>query len=369
MKSKPISDKGISANAIDSKIQKKRRGRGIPFAEWPALDQAAWSRALHATGLFEKHAPLAGLSASTIDARRYSYGVYLAHLTSLGALNHDQVPGARPNPENIKSYIDTLWQRLRASAIEETVESLISVLRIFSPERDWSWIRRLSNFPTSAQISSSAKPIDPPDQVGVLKEALDQFDEATAKAPCVAASLDVRDALIVIFFVLFAIRSENMAEIRRGVHFREEFSRFRLMFLNPLKGGIPVLFDIPSWLEPRLKIYLEKHRITLLGGKHDHGGLWICRGGAKFSTTTIKHIIKKFGQNRLHRPLISHVFRHAMGTVIVLKKSSDNVLAAAALGHTTTMMVDKVYTKSANIQFSRKYQNIIKDRRRKLGLN
>ena len=142
----------------------------------------------------------------------------------------------------------------------------------------------------------------------------------------------------------------------------------RLSFNETLKNRTAVLFDVPAWLLPRLETYLAKYRPQLLGGCKDHGRLWVTFRGARLASYTVCDIFRDFGNKVLGRHLNSHVLRHAMASTIIIRNPGDNDLAAAALGHKTTEMVDKVYSKSASRELSRMWQRKLRARKRQLGL-
>ena len=57
-----------------------------------------------------------------------------------------------------------------------------------------------------------------------------------------------------------------------------------------------------------------------------------------------------------------------MASTIIIRNPGDNDLAAAALGHKTTQMMDEVYSKSASRELSREWQGKLRARKRHLGL-
>ena len=340
----------------------------VPVAGWHPEDRAIWSRAQQRSRLFDRAAKMAGLAAETISGREQTYGALVAYLKVNGA------PGALSRPvdlitaDTMTEYTDFLRQRLKASSIHEELNRLAATLRILAPDRDWGWIRRLPNAPSRAEIEQSKKRISPPDPAVVLNAALAQFDAASSKPPCVLASVEARDGLIIAFAALFALRRKNLGEIERGTHLLEDASTVRLSFSDTLKNRTGILFDIPHWLMPRLTLYLTQHRPRLLGKTKDHGGLWVSRRGTQLSPITIAMIFNDFGNKKLGRQLNCHVLRHAMASTIIVRNPGDNDLAAAALGHRTTKMVDEVYSKSASRELTRVWQRKLRARKRQLGL-
>jgi integrase len=170
--------------------------------------------------------------------------------------------------------------------------------------------------------------------------------------------------LIIAFAALFALRRKNLGEIQRGTHMLEDASTVRLAFSDTLKNRTSVLFDIPDWMMPRLELYLTQLRPRLLGKAKDHGGLWVSRRGTQLSPISIGAIFNDFGETKLGRHLNCHVLRHAMDNTIIIRNPGDNDLAAAALGHKTTQMVDEVYSKSASRELSRVWQRKLRARMR-----
>jgi integrase/recombinase XerD len=336
--------------------------------DWPLIDRLAWERAKHPSGRFDRNAPLATFAAPTVRWLETCYGTFVMHLHTQAGFDETISPHDRPTAENVSSYIASLRLRLLASSISGHLNGLCQALRIFAPDRDWIWIRKLPNAPRSAEANASRKPVRPPDPAVVLREALSEFDGIVTNPLSTWNATRARNALIIAFSVLFALRRKNLGEIERGTHLLEDGSSARIAINDTMKNHTAVLFDVPDWLMPRLDKYLSGIRPVLLGKKKDEGALWLTQTGSKLTLSTMDKVFQKFGNRRLGRNIHSHLMRHAMANTIVIRNPSDHDLAAAALGHTTTQMVDQVYTRSASYELSKVWQRKLRARRRELGL-
>ncbi|MCB5946095.1 site-specific integrase [Acidocella sp. KAb 2-4] len=344
----------------------------LPYDEWPPQDRAVWERALTASGLFDKAAPLAGLKPPTIDGRRKAYAAFLQYLAITEPAALERPLAERVTPPRMFAYIEAMRRRLRASSLKEEINRLISLLNALAPspagKKSWAWIRQLPNAPTPAEVQTSKRPITPPDPAVAITAALRLFDEADAKPTSRRHSTDARDGLLVAMAGLFALRRKNLQEIERGEHLLMDGSTIRLTFRDTVKNQQPLLFDVPDWLRSRLERYLTVHRPRLLNGDRDHGHLWVSLRKRPLSAVMIGQIFQKFGRDFLDTELNIHAFRHAMANTIVLRDPGDIDLAAAALGHRTVKMVTEVYTQSAGEAMGRLWHQRLRERTRRLGL-
>jgi len=197
---------------------------------------------------------------------------------------------------------------------------------------------------------------------------LKHFDGADAKPLSVLNSVEARNGLMIAFAVLFALRRKNLQEIQRGEHLLENGSTTRLLFETSVKNGTSLLFDIPDWMMNRFTKYIKVHRPCLLGKRPDHLGLWVSRRGTHLSPVTVAQIFNKFGIERLGRQFNCHLMRHAMASTIIIRNPGDSDLAAAALGHKGTDMVEQVYSKSASVELSKLWQRKRRRRTRYFGV-
>lgn len=200
---------------------------------------------------------------------------------------------------------------------------------------------------------ASRKPITRPDVTRVLDATYRTFDAIPPTQADTAACQAARNCLIVAFCALFNIRIKNLTAILLGKNLRHVGTRWRLMFIDDVKNGAAVLFDVPPELAGRIEIYVGTFRVALLGGRADHGVLWVARGGKPLSQGAVATGISKFSRTYLDRHLNSHVFRHAFAVITITRNPADADLAAAALGHTTEQMVQGTYTRSGSDEISR----------------
>jgi hypothetical protein len=256
---------------------RRQRRIGMPYREWPALDRDIWDRSLTANGPLDFGATQARIARPTVEGRRKTYAALLTFLRDHQALDPDISPGDRITPDIIDDYVVHQRFRLRPSSLHEEINRLATVLGVMAPGKDWCWLRRLRSAPTRIEIEQSKKPIDPPDPAIVINAALNYFDESDARPTSTIDSTNARNALIITFAALFALRRLNLQEIERGTHLLEDGSTVRLAFNDSLKNHTALLFDVPEWIMPRLNRYLQVHRALLLGPHKDNGALWVSK--------------------------------------------------------------------------------------------
>lgn len=324
----------------------------LPVKEWPMVDRQIWQRAKQANGLFDRAAPLAGLASDTVRGREQSLGRFLNF--AVKSVGFDRLSSLIwiVSPELVNAYAIYLRSRTRDGSVFEELCRLQATFRILSPDHDFAWIRRLPAMPTVTEIQVSRKPINRLDPARVLCAALDTFDATRSAQPDIPSAQMARNALIIAFAVLFALRLKNLTEIKLGEHLVYNGGRWRLSFTETLKTESTILFDIPEFLQPRLQLYLDRYRQILLGNRPARSSLWLARGGKPISVIWTSKIIDRFGQQHLERSLNSHLFRHTFASMLVLREPGSVDLAAAALGHEGTNMVENVYTRSIGYEIT-----------------
>jgi integrase/recombinase XerD len=340
----------------------------LRFENWPEADKSFWERSLTARSPLDMDAPQIRVAKVTVQGRHQTYGAFLMFVNVNFPWLLEVSPADRVTPDLIAAYVTSLNSRLRASSVYEEVNRLATVMAIFDRKRDWSWLRRIPNMPSRQEVERSKKKIVPPDPATVINAALQYFDKADGEPLSIWSSIRARDALIVVFAGLFALRRQNLQEIERGVHLLEDGSTIRLAFNDTLKNNTSLLFDLPRWLTVRFQRYLKVHRSLLLGRHSDKCQLWVSRRGTKLSDVMIGTIFKKFGHAKLGRHFNVHSLRHALAHTIILHNPGDTDLAAATLGHKNTQMVSEVYTKSAGQEFGKAWHKQRDARKRRLGL-
>lgn len=279
-------------------------------------------------------------------------------------LEPDSSVGTVLAPELVNEYTSFMRERLRAGSVHEELRRLRTGLSILLPGRELGWLNALPLKPTRAEIIASRKPIDRPDAARVLDAAYRAFDAIPVTRLDTDTCQAARNCLLVAFCILLDVRLGDLSRIRLGEHLRRTGPRWRLMFLADVKNDALLLHDVPPELAKRLEVYLATFRKALLGGRQDHGALWVGRGGRPLLEKAVAAGINKFGQEHFGRGLNSHVFRHVFASTTVVRNPADADLAAAALGHTTEQMVHGTYTRSAADEISRIWLRKLSRRRR-----
>ena len=78
--------------------------RCLRFAEWPALDRAAWNAGLQPGDVFDPGGIAAGWAAATRGLVANGYGRWLTWLIMTDAMDPMMPPSARVTPERLRAY-------------------------------------------------------------------------------------------------------------------------------------------------------------------------------------------------------------------------------------------------------------------------
>jgi integrase len=127
----------------------------LRFESWPIQDQQAWTRSFIEPLENNGTPSFYGLAEKTLTERENSYGKFLNFLLKAGKLNDDQKPHERVTAENVIAYIDNLRLRQSASSVNEEMNRLRGIMKVFAPGQYWCWIKRLPNSPRGPEIRAS----------------------------------------------------------------------------------------------------------------------------------------------------------------------------------------------------------------------
>jgi len=109
---------------------------GLPFEQWPALDQEAWSVANQTGDLLRGSGPAAGWRPKTRRTVRKAYGNWLCYLEQTGQLKDAASVGRRLTAENLTGYIAALRARVSARTAVTQLRSLSQAFLALDPDAD-----------------------------------------------------------------------------------------------------------------------------------------------------------------------------------------------------------------------------------------
>jgi integrase len=335
--------------------------RRLKPSQWPEADRGAWERATAAAPTpLDRPGPAQRLAASTHRGRTGAWGSFLAFLVARGLLDPREGPGERLTYARLTGFIAAARTHMSAATLRHLVLDLTLVMEDMVPERDWRWVLRHPDRPTEAEAQAARKPVEPFDPVQLLIQA----DEMSRKAQGAALSFlnarRFRDGLILGLATHTALRVSNLASIRIGQHLRQGGDMHVLCFdVSETKNRMPMQIAWPPRLEPALVCYLEHFRPILLGGREDHGMLWVGTGGRPLAKTAFYGLFRRRGEELCERRINPHLVRHTLATGILKADPRQVETAGAALHHRNTKTITEVHDRAGRDGAQREWRKAL----------
>lgn len=321
--------------------------RCLSLEEWPERDRAAWEAAIsRPEDPFEAEGAAVHLANGTRRNRVMAWGNFLAFLSSRDLLDPASGPVERATRENVTAWITSLRARMLANAVSRYVLDLALAITSMEPRFNSVWIRRHPLRPRHAEAMASRKPVVPFDPGALATFLFAWCDELAAQPLNHASAQKYRDALIVLMDLYFGLRSANLCLLRLGVHVTEVGGTYRIDIPpEETKAGKPVSSLAPADLAAVLRTYLRQFRPVLQGGHAVTDRVWINRDGDPLGPHAMYGLFQRVGR-AAGIELRPHLVRHTLATTLMAAAPLNLRLAAAALTHKGSRMVNEVYDRS-----------------------
>jgi len=344
--------------------------RCLKVHEWPERDQQAW-HALFVPGDILDGTVGAGFhwEEATREKYRKGYGRWLTFLITTDQLDTETEPAARVTPERIETYLDKLvldgiadwtsWGRL---------SELLSVIRVFDPDTDWSWLRRIVRFleANSADSRNKLQRLRPAAEIAAW--AFNRMDEVIANPPMRDPATHYRDALQIGLLILCpTMRLGNLTMIEIGRHLKVLEDGYHLCFApDETKTDKHMSIPVPASLTPYMTHYIDAVRPALLNGAVSDQ-LWITRYSKPMKGKTIYGRITTVTERAFGQPINPHLFRDCAVTTVAINDPEHIGTAAPLLGHTDPRTTEKHYIQANAIAAGRRLRKSVDTLRKQLA--
>ena len=342
--------------------------RSMPFENWPKGDQLAFERARLVGDAFELPGPAAHWSRETCRSRVQAYGKVLNIFSMKDLLLESEGPADRITPARRNLLIAELRHQLSPLTLAHVLSELCRILKAMVPERDWHWIRRQPGFPTPREIRESRKTKKTFNPLALCCQALDLLDHIGG-SPCASElTVQYRDALIVAFQCIFALRRRNLVNMTLGRNLILGDGVIHVIFkADETKNWSAMRCTAPDFLLPYLYKYLNEFRPALLAG-NTSDAVWIgCRHHA-LEYAACKYLFHSIGVRLLGYPITCHNFRHSTATAILTKDPRKIRIASGVLMHDGLRAVNQHYDLSGEAGSRRVWDKLRRDIIRGQGL-
>ena len=320
----------------------------LPPSSWPERDRRLWEHACCSSGPFTPRISVSHLAPATREFREAAYGRFLSFLKSIGELDPEQLLQDRLTENRLSAYIQSLLPTMRAHSVQRLILELSNFLRAVAPAKDWRWIRTNPYLPTAAEVRASKKPVNPPDPHVVLQAAMRACDNAPPGETELESALRFRDAVMIMFMIVHAIRLKNFAELRVNEHLFFHPSYIRLVIDKTVKNREVVDVHVPPLVARYLMRYFETYRQMLLRGEEDHGAVWVNLDGHPLLYSSMGQRIALV-TTRWGCGMSPHDARYAAATTIMNLDPRRIAVASAMLAHRGISSVNQVYDRSGSL--------------------
>jgi integrase/recombinase XerD len=315
----------------------------LSFENWPAKDQARWEEVFKAGDRFDESGRGAHLAASTRQARRESYGRFLAFIS---ATHQDLLalpPEARIDRNVVAEYV--VWRRKLCGdiAIAYDLEPLCGALKLICPGADWSWlltiIRRIA---ATAPRKAGKYHLVTSDRLYLL--GIELMDRAVADAAAAghirtAHAFQYRDGLIIGLLAVIPLRRRTFTALRIGKQLAPAGELWELDIpASDTKSRRPLDYPISREMSARIDVYLDRFR-GRIPGADQHTSPWASNQGCPMCADAIYNVVRRRTKKGFGFGVNFHRFRHAAASFWstsdpVNVRGSKDLLGQASFGTT-----------------------------------
>ncbi len=342
--------------------------RCLKVHEWPEHDQKAW-HALFVPGDILDGTVGTGFhwEEATREKYRKGYGRWLTFLITTDQLQADMPPGDRITRKRVMAYLDVLRKDVADWTVWGRLNELLAVMRAFSADTDWSWLRRIVRFLETNSVDSRNKLERLRPAAEIAAWAYKRMDCVIATPPLRDPASHYRDALMIgLLITCPTMRLGNLTMIELGHHLKATGDTYDLSFTpNETKTHKYLSIPVPASMTPYIAHYVDTSRPVLLQGT-DTNRLWITRYGQPMQGKTIYGRITKVTERAFGKPINPHLFRDCAVTTVAIDDPEHIGIAAPILGHTDPRTTEKHYIQANAIVAGRRLRSSVDTLRKEL---
>lgn len=336
----------------------------LPMSEWPNEDKVAWARAISPADIFSDPGPATHLAESTQEAQIGAYGRWLRYV-SIHWPDTLRVSGRPDDQECLLAFVKNLQLRLKPVSVWGEIDRLHSFCFYVWPERDWAWMRELTNR-LHLLISPRALPLANEFSI----DELYQLGLKLMRRSCLIApyrelddSVMYRDGLMIALLAVTTFRRKNLWQLSIdqevkciGEHWIVQIEA------ADMKNGQPFEMALPQEVGALIVSYIEEHRARLLGG-NDSNKLWISKTGKPMTLNRVGQRIAQVTKRDLGKQISAHMFRHIAATSIATTSPELAHIIRPLLAHTSSRTAERYYNKATSMEASRRVADNIQNLR------
>ena len=337
--------------------------RSLPFADWLAVDQAAWTMAQQPGDILDPGGVATRWADATCRLVANGYGHLLYWLRREDLLDLGQNPEDRVTRTIVFRYVEMLKVGVAPYTVSARLQQLGNAMRAIAPDGDWSWLLRAADRHVVGATSTRSKRecLRAPDELITLGTTLMQQAEAIEDGDSCQRATLFRDGLMIAFLAHRPIRRRNLAGMFFGQQLLQDGESWWVRFeADETKTHRSIDFAFPDTLIGALKRYVDVYRPILQarglqGASRWTDAVWVSAHGTAMGAAAITHNITKITQEAFGLSLCPHLFRDAAATSIAINAPEDVNIIQAVLGHSAPETAERHYNLAGGLEASRRY--------------
>lgn len=340
--------------------------QSVPLSNWPEEDQSRWCALFEDRDIFDRRGPKPRMNSVTRGRREDGYGRWLNFLSIRFPDRMEMLPDRRVAQDALRGWYESL-EGLSSSTYWTYFDSLLAVLRLICPDRDWSELGEIVNR-LRANVELLRTPEDKArDSAWLYQAGIDYMELAENKPEhrALMGSSAFRDGLMVSFLASRPFRRRTFSELTLSRHVQETSDGYVItVFEDNLKYGKGFSVPLPVSLVPYFDRYLRFHRPRLLQ-KNDCDALWVTRAGAALTYGGLGNRFERMTEKVLGERMTMHAFRHSAATSLLEWDPEAAALLAPLLGHNSEEITDRYYVARNRARKLTAYQSVLADLRKR----
>jgi integrase/recombinase XerD len=250
------------------------------------------------------------------------------------------------------------------------VGTLLRMLMVLEPDRDWTTLARVYNRLKQAAVPSRDKLACTVSASELLDLGIGPMDTSDRGQSETYRATRYRDDLLIALLISCPMRLKNLAGLVIGQHLVFDGRDYRVkLTAAETKTGRPYVAAVPHELTPYVERWLRVYRPQLIaqaGGRSSgvDTRLWLDRSGKPMTSYAIGAQIMLRTRQAFGNGIWPHLFRDCAVTELVDCAPEEIGIAPDLLGHAGLRMTRKHYIQSQGMTAHRRVQELIAMRRR-----
>lgn len=331
--------------------------------DWPAEDQALWTRLTTKVGPLDEGGDLTHLRGSSLRNIEVAYGRWLAGLGKRELAALDEPPIDRVTAERVRLWMEDV-RDCAPNSRKIWIDGLIRLLTAAAPGVRFPFLRLVQrNLLQLANEDHGSR------KVGRIPSSFDQIDAALTYADAEEAiatsrfehARRLRDAAMIVFLSMVPIRRRSFVSLELG---RTVIASDKdiVILLPPSEVKTKRHYEIVL-REPGaglLRRYLKEARPFLAArASTETGALWLADTGLPYSYTYIGKRIPLLTEKLIGTKVPPHFFRDSLATTFARVSPDLARGTKAILGHSDYRTAERHYNHAQAIEAGRTYSDVL----------